>query len=110
MILSVGTHASSSTNKKIGVVTGKRTAAIVRASGKSRVTYESVVSGPPKEVRSRLVSDMSAFIKDRTPMLYPTFGDLPLSDGRCSLTIVGKCFFILLNFFFCLTKFNFYFY
>ena len=56
-------QASSSTNKKRGVVTGKRTATIVRASGKSRVTYEPAVSGPLKEVRSRLVSDMSAFIK-----------------------------------------------
>ena len=80
MILSVGTQTSSSTNKKRGVVTGKWTVAIVRVSGKSRVTYEPAVAGPPKEVRSRLVSDMSAFIKDWAPMLYLTFGDMPLSE------------------------------
>ena len=80
MILFVGTRASSSTNQKRGVVTGKRTAAIVFASGKSRVTYEPAVSRPPQEVRSRLVSDMSVFIKDRAPILYPTFGDMPLSE------------------------------
>jgi hypothetical protein len=79
MLLYVGTQASSS-NKKRGVVTGKKTAAIVRTSGKSRVTYDPAVSGPPNGVRSRLVSDMSAFIKDRAPMLYPTFGDMPLPE------------------------------
>ncbi|KAM7466928.1 hypothetical protein LguiB_014490 [Lonicera macranthoides] len=73
-----GTQASSC-NKKRGVVTGKKTAAIVRTSGKSRVTYDPAVSGLPKEVRSRLVSDMSAFLKDRVPMLFPTFGKMPLS-------------------------------
>ena len=80
MILSVGTQASSSTNKKRGVVTGKRTAAIVRASWKTRVTYDPAVAGPLKDVCSRLVSDMSAFIKDRTPMSYAMFGDLPLPE------------------------------
>ncbi|KAM7464947.1 hypothetical protein LguiB_012509 [Lonicera macranthoides] len=73
-----GTQASSC-NKKRGVVTGKKTTAIVRTSGKSRVTYDLAVSGPPKEVRSRLVSDLSTFLKDRAPMLYPTFGEMPLS-------------------------------
>ncbi|KAM7528806.1 hypothetical protein LguiB_032216 [Lonicera macranthoides] len=67
-------------NKKRGVVTGKKTAVIVRTSGKSRVTYDPAVSGPPKEVRSRLVSDLSAYLKDRAPMLYPTFGEMPLSE------------------------------
>ncbi|KAM7469053.1 hypothetical protein LguiA_007236 [Lonicera macranthoides] len=74
-----GTQASSC-NKKRRVVTGKKTAAIVRTSGKSRMTYDPAVSRPPKEVRSRLVSDMSAFLKDRASMLYPTFGEMPLSE------------------------------
>ncbi|KAM7507379.1 hypothetical protein LguiA_017832 [Lonicera macranthoides] len=43
-----GTQAFSC-NKKRGVVTGKKTAAIIRKSGKSRVTYDPAVSGPPKE-------------------------------------------------------------
>ncbi|KAM7528761.1 hypothetical protein LguiB_032171 [Lonicera macranthoides] len=44
----IGTQASSS-NKKRGFVTGKKTAAIVRTSGKSRVTYDLAIFGPPKE-------------------------------------------------------------
>ena len=110
MILSVGTQASSSSNKKRGVVTGKRTAAIVRASGKTRVTYDPVVAGPPQDVRSRLVTDLSAFIKDRTPMSYATFGELPLSERMTLFDYLSVSFFFLLNFFFCLTKCSFYLY
>ncbi|KAM7523093.1 hypothetical protein LguiA_012995 [Lonicera macranthoides] len=43
-----GTQASSS-NKKRGVVTGKKTVAIVRTSGKSRVAYNPAIFRPPKE-------------------------------------------------------------
>ncbi|KAM7519099.1 hypothetical protein LguiB_018061 [Lonicera macranthoides] len=71
---------ASSTNKKRGIVTGKKTATIVRTSGKSRETYDLAISGPPKEVRSRPVSDISVLIKDRAPMLYPMFGDMPLLE------------------------------
>ncbi|KAM7474559.1 hypothetical protein LguiB_021802 [Lonicera macranthoides] len=52
-----GMQASSS-NKKRRAVTGKKTAAIVRMSEKSRVTYDPAIFGLPKDVRSRLVSDM----------------------------------------------------
>ena len=101
MILYVGTQASSSINKKRGVVTGKRTVAIVRASGESRVTYEPTVARPPKEVCSRLVSDMSAFIKDRAPMLYPTFGDMPAIGTDDALRLpVGKYFLFYLIYLF----------
>ncbi|KAM7526362.1 hypothetical protein LguiA_016264 [Lonicera macranthoides] len=73
-----GTQASSC-NKKRGVVTGKKTAAIISTSGKSRVTYDPAVFELPKEVRFRLVIDLSAFLKDRVPILYPIFGKMPLS-------------------------------
>ena len=100
MILSVGTQAYSSTNKKRGVVTGKRMAAIVRVSGKNRVTYDPAVAGPPQDVCSRLVSDMSAFIKDRTPMSYVMFGDLPLSEQLTLFDYLSESvFFFYLIFF-----------
>ncbi|KAM7470822.1 hypothetical protein LguiA_009005 [Lonicera macranthoides] len=71
---------ASSSNKRRGVVLGKKTAAITKEKGRTPVTYEDSIRGPPFSVRSRFVTDLSAYIKDRCPMLHPTWHDLPVTE------------------------------
>ncbi|KAM7489437.1 hypothetical protein LguiB_026921 [Lonicera macranthoides] len=71
---------ASSSNKRRGVVLGKKTAAITKEKGRTSVTYDDSIRGPPFSVRSRFVTDLSAYIKDRCPMLHPTWHDLPVTE------------------------------
>ncbi|KAM7497436.1 hypothetical protein LguiA_021850 [Lonicera macranthoides] len=71
---------ASSSNKRRGVVLGKKTAAITKEKDRTPVTYENSIRGPPFSVRSRFVTDLSAYIKDRCPMLHPTWHDLPVTE------------------------------
>ncbi|KAM7465257.1 hypothetical protein LguiB_012819 [Lonicera macranthoides] len=72
--------SASSSNKRRGVVLGKKTAAITKEKGRTPVTYKDSIRGPPFSVRSRFVTNLSAYIKDRCPMLHPTWHDLPVTE------------------------------
>ncbi|KAM7528876.1 hypothetical protein LguiB_032286 [Lonicera macranthoides] len=72
-----GTVGASSNNKRRGVVVGKKTAAITKEKGRTPVTYDDSIRGPPTTVSSRFVMDLSAYIKDRCPILHPSWYDLP---------------------------------
>ncbi|KAM7489769.1 hypothetical protein LguiB_027253 [Lonicera macranthoides] len=74
------TAGASSNNKRRGVVLGKKTAAITKEKGRTLLTYEDSIREPPFSVRSRFVTDLSAYIKDRCPMLHPTWHDLPVTE------------------------------
>ncbi|KAM7464991.1 hypothetical protein LguiB_012553 [Lonicera macranthoides] len=75
-----GTAGTSSSNKRRGVVVGKKTAVITKEKGRTPVNYDDSVRGPPSTVRSRFVTDLSAYIKDRCPMLHPSWYDLPETE------------------------------
>ncbi|KAM7465168.1 hypothetical protein LguiB_012730 [Lonicera macranthoides] len=62
-----------------GVVLGKKTAAITKEKDRTPVTYNDSPKGPPTSVRYRFVTDLSAYIKDRCPVLHPSWYDLPVS-------------------------------
>ncbi|KAM7461129.1 hypothetical protein LguiA_029250 [Lonicera macranthoides] len=71
------TTGASSSNKRRGVVLGKKTAAITKEKDRTPVTYNDSPRGPPTSVRYRFVTDLSAYIKDRCPVLHPSWYDLP---------------------------------
>ncbi|KAM7468908.1 hypothetical protein LguiA_007091 [Lonicera macranthoides] len=75
-----GTAGTSSSNKRRGVVVGKKTAVITKEKGRTPVNYDDSVRGPSSIVRSRFVADLSAYIKDRCPMLHPSWYDLPETE------------------------------
>ncbi|KAM7524284.1 hypothetical protein LguiA_014186 [Lonicera macranthoides] len=74
------TAGASSSNKRRGVVLGKKTATITKEKGRSPVTYDDSLRGPPTLVHSRFVTDLLAYIKDRCPMLNPSWYGLPVSE------------------------------
>ncbi|KAM7468958.1 hypothetical protein LguiA_007141 [Lonicera macranthoides] len=71
---------ASSSNKRKEVVLGKKTAVTTKEKGSTPVTYEDSIRGPPFSVLSQFVTDLSAYIKDRCPMLHPTWHDLPVTE------------------------------
>ncbi|KAM7529846.1 hypothetical protein LguiB_033256 [Lonicera macranthoides] len=74
------TIGASSSNKRRGVLLGKKTAAITKEKGRSPVTYDDSLRGPPTSVHSQFVTNLLAYIKDRCPMLHSSWYDLPVSE------------------------------
>ena len=59
----IDTPGASSSNKRRGVVLGKKTAAITKEKGRTPMTYNVSIRGLPISVRSRFVTDLLAYIK-----------------------------------------------
>ena len=65
---------------------------ITKEKGRTPVTYDDSIRGPPISVRSRFVTDLSAYIKDRCPMLHPSWYDLPVIERERLLEFLSVSF------------------
>ncbi|KAM7469926.1 hypothetical protein LguiA_008109 [Lonicera macranthoides] len=66
---------------KRGVVTGKKTAAIVRSRGKSVLSYDPGVRGIlDQNLEGRVVLDIGSCVRDRIPMTYLNYSDMPVES------------------------------
>ncbi|KAM7462535.1 hypothetical protein LguiA_030656 [Lonicera macranthoides] len=80
---------------KRGVVTGKKTASIVRSLGRSVLIYDPEVRGiPNQDLEGRVVLDIGSCVRDRIPMTCLNYSNMPVESRMIVFDYLSESYII----------------